>query len=239
MRHIPKTVEPSSISQWKMAQASICPPVGRSYESFSRKKQLRGELVAEQHGLCAYTGAPIDDRIGDLQNPVLKFKAHIEHIKPQAVCKQEMDARGEKYDETFGEDTDFRNLVAALEVQGNSVKVSAKSKTEIFGASAHGDELLPVTPVQLNCERRFVYQIDGTVAGKDSDSRETIERLKLNHPTLQEWRRGAIQAFLPDNGPPSRSELQQLINRLSVPVNGRLTEYSFCIVSYLSFLLRK
>ena len=40
-----------------------CPTgVNLDYDAFTRKPQLRRELTAQQFGLCALTGAPIDAR---------------------------------------------------------------------------------------------------------------------------------------------------------------------------------
>src|SRR5437879_712258 len=82
-------------------------PVGLNldYDSFTRKPQLRRELIAQQMGLCALTGVAIDDRLGQValdgyvtsdSGARLRIKAHNAHLKPQSVCKREMISRGEE-----------------------------------------------------------------------------------------------------------------------------------------------
>ena len=233
MRHIPKgKAPPASIREWREVQE----PVGLNldYDSFNRKAALRAELVEEQYGLCGYTGTPLDDRLGGYQETDrnLAFQAHIEHIKPRSVCRLELEERGAEYGREICEDMDHRNLVAALEVRRKP-----PAKSELFGAAAHGNDELPVTPVQPDCEQRFRYDDNGGVTGTDDDAKNTIKLLKLNHTTLEGWRRGAIWGFLPVEVMPTREDLQQMIDVLDGPANGRLAEFSFCIRSHLQFLL--
>ncbi len=66
MRYIQKHAQPpASIREWLEVQEPL--GVNLDSPSFTRKAQLRGELITEQFGLCAYTGAPLDDRLGGYQ----------------------------------------------------------------------------------------------------------------------------------------------------------------------------
>jgi len=230
MRHITKGAEPASIRDWKAVQI----PVGLNldYRNFNSKPQLRSELVAEQWGLCAYTGAPIDDRLSGLHDENLAFQAHIEHVKPRAVCEAELVARGGVYGRELCEDLDFRNLVAALEV-----KRKPPSKSEIFGAASHGNKLLPVTPLQPNCQQRFRYDEYGKVKGLDDQASHTVDLLKLSHRTLEGWRRGAMSAFFSPDIELTREDIEAIISRMENPADGKLPEFCFCILSVAQLLL--
>jgi hypothetical protein len=231
MRYISKSVDaPTSISDWLADQL----PVGLNldYRSFNDKRALRLELIAEQYGLCAYTGAPIDERLIGYHDANLVFQAHIEHVKPRSVCEAELKARGGSYGRELCEDMDHRNLVAALEVKRNP-----PARSEIFGAAARGDEILPVTPLQPGCEERFKYDENGGSRGLDEPANTTIGLLKLNHATLTGWRRGAIAGFFPLDLTLSREEIELLVERMARPSDGRLPEFSFCILSFARSLL--
>ncbi len=231
MRHIAKPAEPPpSIRDWLEVQL----PVGLNldYQCFNDKPALRKELIAEQFGLCAYTGTPIDERLGGYNDDNFVFQAHIEHVKPRRVCEDELAARGGVYGRDLCEDMDHRNLVAAIEV-----KRRPPSRSEIFGAAAHGDELLPLTPLQPDCEVKFRFDDNGGIQGVDEAASRTVELLKLTHATLVGWRRGAIAAFFPVDLQLSKEELEQLTDRLDQPTDGRLPEFSFCIRSYARSLL--
>ncbi len=231
MRHITKPVEPpQSIREWLESQL----PVGLNlnYGNFNHKPALRQELIAEQFGLCAYTGTPIDERLSGYLDSNFAFQAHIEHVKPRRVCEDELVARGGVYGRNLCEDMDHRNLVAALEV-----KRQPPAKAEIFGAAAHGDNSLPVTPLQPGCEERFRFDASGAIDALDRDASMTVELLRLKHPTLGGWRRGAIAGFFPIDLELTRAEIEQLIEGLDQPTDGRLPEFSFCIRGYAQSLL--
>jgi hypothetical protein len=231
MRYIVKSADPpASIREWLVVQL----PVGLNldYPSFNDKPALRRELIAEQYGLCAYTGTPIDVRLVGYRDANLVFQAHIEHVKPRSVCKAELIARGGNYGRDLCEDMDHRNLVAALEVKRNP-----PARSEIFGAAAHGEEVLPVTPLQPECEERFQFDENGGIHGLDEPARTTIGLLKLDHATLITWRRGAIAGFFPPDLALTRVEIEKLVEQLAQPTVGRLPEFSFCIRSYAMSLL--
>lgn len=231
MRYIPKrTDRPLSLEAFLVDQL----PVGLNldYQSgFSDKPALRAELIAEQFGLCAYTGTAIDARLGSHRaaNPDLKLQPHIEHLKAQSVCRQEIVDRGGKVSFDLGEDMDHRNMVAALEVKG--------SRAEQFGASARTNAPLLVLPTQPDCESRFAFSESGRVRGLDPDAVDTIARLKLNHTTLEGWRKVAMETFLDPIVVTSRQDLEIIVAAMDVPANGQLAEFSFCIKSVANQLL--
>ncbi len=233
MRYIQKSDEPpASIRGWLEVQEPL--RINLDYDSFTRKPELRAELIAEQFGLCAYTGAPLDDRLGGYHGQVenLSFQPHIEHIKPRSVCQAELEVRGGEYGHEVCQDMDYHNLVAALEV-----KRKPPAKSEIFGAAAHGDELLPITPIQPNCEIRFRFDENGGISGLDADAAKTVALLKLDHTTLEGWRRGAIAGFFPVGEALTRERIERIISVLNTPSAGRLAEFSFCINGYARSLL--
>jgi hypothetical protein len=127
---------------------------------------------------------------------------------------------------------DHRNPVAALEV-----KRKPPARSEIFGAAAHGDEVLPVTPLQPDCEERFQFDENGGIHGLDESARKTIGLLNLDHATLIGWRRGAMAGFFPPELELTRAEIERLVEQLAQATDGRLPEFSFCVHSYARFLL--
>jgi len=248
MRYIAKPAEePVAIREYVAAQT----PVGHGldYKTFSQTASPRGgsrggelcqELVAQQFGLCAYTGAGIDERLGRLSDPSqrLKFKAHNEHLKPQSVCKQEVEALGHVYGAVVGEEMDHRNIVAALMVEGagGGIKVD---KSELFGAAHRGNDSVPVVPTNPTCENRFTYHPeDGSISATahgDTDADESIRVLNLNNGTLSGWRLHAIDTFT--EVILSRADAELVIQRTTVPQDGRLPEYCFAIRQAAQLLL--
>ena len=233
MRHIAKQpTPPPSLAGFLQVQLPV--GVNLDYDQgFTRKPQLRRELVAEQFGLCGYTGAPIDERLASLAPisstgtgqtlPRVSFEAHTEHLKPQSTCRQELVARGKRPGIDLGEDMDHRNMIAALLVKG--------AEREQFGAAVRGDTPVPVWPTHPGCDRRFRYHRNGGVEGRDSGAKETVEVLKLHHGTLCGWRQAALDVFLDPSVVVTHEDLRELISRIDQPRNGKLAEYSFVVRS--------
>ena len=204
--------------------------VNLDYGSFTRKPQLQRELTAQQFGLCALSGAPIDGRMGRFApdgyitaatGERLKIKSHNAHLKSQKVCKEEMVARGEEPGRAVGEDMDYRNIVAALLVEG--------AQDEMFGAAAQEDKLLRVKPTDHGCEARFHFDGNGDVHGLDADARDTVDTLKLGHRTLSGWRREAIGVFTDPEVIRTQTDLDAVVSAMDTPTNEQLPAYCFAI----------
>jgi hypothetical protein len=234
MRFIQKpAAPPPSIATFLQNQLPV--GVNLDYDQgFGRKEELLHELTAQQYGLCAYTGAPIDDRMANLQPPPSaqsrpRFLAHNEHLKPQSVCKKELIDGGKSLGRDLGDDMDYHNIVAALLVEG--------SDKEQFGAASRGNQLLPVWPTHPNCETRFMFARDGKIMGVGVDGVTTVDVLRLNHETLTGWWLATFDVFLDPRVIQTREDVEALIARLDQPQNGRLVEYCFCIKNVAKSML--
>lgn len=229
MRWIDKTgPPPTALEEYLEIQRPT--GVNLDYDSFTRKPQLRRELTAQQFGLCALTGTAVDDRLGTLaadghvttkSGGHLKIKAHNAHLKPQKLCKQEMIARREVPGHAVGEDMDYRNIVAAILVEG--------APDERFGAAAQEDKLLRLKPTDQGCETRFYFDSNGDVRGVDADASDTVDILKLDHRTLSGWRRETIDVFTDPEFIRSPADWDAIIAAMDTPVNGQLPPYCFAI----------
>lgn len=242
MRYILKQPQPpNSIRDYIANQTPV--GFGLDYATFSqtpspeggsRSGQLCRELTVEQFGLCAYTGAGIDARLGQVgqSNSSLMFKCHNEHLKPQSVCRAELMASGLKPGEDLGDDMDHRNIVAALEVSGGNRKVDSK---DLFGATHRQNNPVPIFPTDPACDSLFAFDGNGIVSGLNNQSIATIDVLNLNHGTLQGWRANAINSFV--EAIESREDAQRIIDATSVPIGGKLPEYCFAIRQVVQSML--
>ena len=193
------------------------------YRSFTRTAELRGFLIEEQKGLCAYTGAGLDDRLVK-RAPArddYSFKPHIEHLKSQRQCRAELEARGGVVGRDLGEDLSYPNLVAAIEVAG--------TPSEHFGAVTRGDAPLPIVPTNPACTTAFLYAETGKILGTGPDANTTIANLRLDHETLNGWRSGAIQGLLPLGARTARATLKALVAILEDEARPSLPESSFVV----------
>ena len=225
MRFIAKGYVPVCLQNWVDAQLAIEEPVNVTYAAFPSGKQLLGELTDEQFGLCGYTGAPVEgERVSGLKNSTASpafFRNHIEHLKCQAFCKQEVRSAGHTYGSVLGDDLNYHNMIAALEVKGSEV--------EQFGAVIKKDKILPILPTDPKCHDHFSYREDGGVVGRTEAGSEAINLLRLDHTTLCGWRVSAINEWLDDDILQSREDILEVIGALRMAIDGKLPEFSFVI----------
>lgn len=171
MKHITKGSPPPELKQWFEGQ-----PIqgGRrlncSYHDMPTviKSLIKQRLLQEQGHLCCYTGIRINED-----------RSHIEHFVPQSLCADY-------------EDVAYNNLLAAFPGRGQICP---------FGAQAKGNWYNPtqmVNPLHGRCEARFRFNQFGKIlaAPNDQGAEETIRHLRLDHDTLTEYRRQAIETAL-------------------------------------------
>jgi hypothetical protein len=225
MRYIAKEDVPACLQNWVDAQLAMEETVNVTYAAFPSGKQLLEELTDEQFGLCGYTGAPVDEgRVSSLKISAASpapFGNHIEHLKSQAVCKKEVRSAGLTYRRVLGDDLNYHNMIAALEVKGSEV--------EQFGAAIKKDKILPIFPTDPECHDHFSYREDGGVDGRTEAGSEAISLLRLDHQTLCGWRVSAINEWLDDDILQSREDIHEIITALRMAIDGKLPEFSFVI----------
>jgi uncharacterized protein (TIGR02646 family) len=214
MRFIAKGAEPSALTVWKkMMQAS---PENLNYGNLpgNEREAVKRSLLKEQAYLCAYTLRRLDG----IEN------CHIEHVEPQNVAQEK--------------DLDYGNMAACFPKDGGDTSHG-------YGAPVKGGtRMIPsvnfVSPHSAGCETRFIYNDKGGVspAGTDEAAQKTIETLKLDHGSLMELRRHAIEAhglslrlrtIRTSRNLKSATEARRFAAEVMLPdSNGRLEPY--CVV---------
>lgn len=227
MRRIVKSRTPECLRQFIEAQLSIEPePVNVTYACFPGKANLLAVLTSEQFGLCGYTGAPVDERISNLasHSGQATFKSHIEHLKSQATCKQELTESGGEFGKDLCDDLNYLNMIAAVEVRG--------AESEHFGAVKKKSLVLPVLPTQEQCDEWFKFhEANGGIEGLNTAAEQSIGVLKLDHDTLKGWRKSAIDVWLDPQIIQTREDLEEVVRAMDEPVEGKLPEFAFVIES--------
>jgi uncharacterized protein (TIGR02646 family) len=221
MRHITKGAEPAELIAWKAGNRAL-PNYCYTSLSSAHRLILRAALVAEQRGLCAYTGRRID-----------LDSCHIEHLRPQAHCAN-------------GEDVEYRNLVAGVPAPNTpQLPYGAHQKADWPAVT---EEHLFVSPLSGGCATRFSFKLNGEVDAAnaaDVAATETILRLGLNSKALVQLRKAAIEATLQirGRGPASigiadaRRRLRGLVQ--AEQQAGILEPYSFVLVQALAWHIRR
>lgn len=189
MKHIRKRGAPHKYITWRKKVR------GTNDEDYRRlssplKATLHKALIEEQGGLCAYT-----------MKRVCMTDSHIEHIKPESICRAKQP----------GSDLDYQNLVACYpkEGMGRRYRYGAQHKGNWWANNG----VLFVSPLEPACEKRFRFDLAGEIhAVKNCISAiTTIDVLKLDHKSLTEERKRAIEVYIyGENGddPLSKTKVQ-------------------------------
>lgn len=233
MRRIVKNQTPNCLQTFIEGQLAIKPPVNLTYRDFPEKAALLAILTTEQFGLCGYTGAPVDKRISNLTSPLgqATFRSHIEHLKCQARCRQELTDSGLEFGRDLCDDLSYLNMIAAVEVRG--------AEREHFGAVKKKDLALPVLPTQEKCDEYFKFrEVDGGIEGLNDDAEQSIGVLDLGHETLKGWRKSAIDVWFDPQVIQTREDFEKVALAMEEPFEGKLPEYAFVIGSIAREYLR-
>lgn len=173
MKYIAKGNAPAVLTRWfegqKNEQGEYINVTYRMDLPPYVKQIIHQQLISEQGALCCYTGLRITEA-----------NSHIEHFFPLHQCHNH-------------EDVDYANLLAAF---------GTDKKQELFGAHMKAgwyDRVLLINPMRQSCESSFKFDKIGGIKAAHPDNvaaKTTIKKLKLDHPSLIEMRKQAIDSAL-------------------------------------------
>jgi uncharacterized protein (TIGR02646 family) len=221
VRTIRKRQPPASLTTWRAPRMAGNRPLGTdcTYAELRRCANVVADveagLLAEQGGLCAYTG-----------RRVATGSFHLEHLLPQQHC-------------SYGEDAEYGNIVACWPEPncGYEPRYGARRKANWPSRPELGQFVSPLRP---DCSARFAFDQLGEIAAadeQDAPAKETITRLALLDGELTDLRANAIRGFLAPAGKwltlPQCHRLVEQLDRLSASVNSGsgylLTPYCFAL----------
>lgn len=224
MRKIEKRVQPEELTQWRAANQADPGGGGINYGYAALRQapavvdRLVDSLLAEQGGLCAYTGR----RIGH-------DSAHVEHVVAQAHCAR-------------GQDVAYDNMVACWPKPNSQRGQYGAHPKEDWPAP--GQEAQFVSPLSNGCEARFIFNQRGEIKPADPADQaaaKTIGKLKLDHKLLTALRRSEIESVLGTMRGLSLKEARQRLRGIEAAeatlTNGadvQLDPYCFALKQALS-----
>jgi uncharacterized protein (TIGR02646 family) len=181
MKRIQKGRECPELEGWRARNAAAPQNLVYGGGGFPNPEVLAA-LLREQGYLCGYTLKLIDET-----------SAHIEHVKPQTLCRREDDAleAAQQVRERF--DVAWGNMVACFPAPGAPRPEYGAVKKDDWWPKNGLDGF--VSPLVDGCEARFRFELNGEIkVADDADvaARETIEKIRLNDERLQELRRRAF-----------------------------------------------
>lgn len=101
--------------------------------------------------------------------------------------------------------------------------------------------MIPITPLQEDCQIHFIYDEFGGVQGDNEDAQKDIDILNLNCEWLQKRREAAIEGAIYDedyNLLPDEELKKYLATIMCTDANGRHSEFCFVIKNVIEGLLK-
>lgn len=173
---IRKNHEPVSLTQYRAGG-------GKKYDNLdsNTKNDIRDSLLKEQGYLCAYCMNRIGRRNGADNYKDVK----IEHVKPRSVTQKSSDPHINMLE------IDYGNMVAVCSGVTNGTFHCDTSK---------GDTEIHLHPCDPGVETSIRYGLkDGTIQSTNELWNEDItnkDKLNLNHPTLKNNRKAALDGMI-------------------------------------------
>ncbi len=201
MKHVVKHLEPEAFIDWKALANEDWQP---TYDDLSGapKAAVKRALMQDQGFLCCYC-----------ERRLTESDCHIEHFQPQS--------------DPAVDPLDYGNLLCSCQ---NQIKKGAPRHCGNLKDNWYDPELL-VSPLDPGCENRFLFEGDGLIKPADKHdqaARETITRLGLDIPKLNDLRASVIEPFLEDSL--THDELRRFVlGYLSMGEDGRFGEFSTTI----------
>jgi uncharacterized protein (TIGR02646 family) len=213
MKRVVKGAEPQLFKDWKALASEDWRPRYCDLRD-PEKGALHDALLAEQGGVCCYCGRCVS-----------RADSHIEHFRPQ-----------EAYDSNA---LDYGNLHASCirETLPGLPLHCGHAKGGVF------DEKAIIEPTDPDCERRFIYPPDGSIASavkEDDSAAYMIQLLKLDLAILRDRRADALgkvfdPVFLETM---SREELMDVVSAYRAPdASGSMTDFGHVIARHAERLL--
>lgn len=181
MKKINKGQPPNELTKWRTDNAAVPQNLFYGLAEFPLG-QVLGTLLEEQGHVCAYTLLRLNGE-----------SAHVEHLKPQTICKSDDEARDLARQPRLREDIDWNNMVACFPKPNQLARPEYGAVKK--GKWWHAEDF--VSPLQANCEGRFRFTSDGEISPTvttDVAAKTTIQKIWLGNKKLSELRKKAYLA---------------------------------------------
>lgn len=212
MKNITKTAQPRELIQWKADNAATPQNLVYGGGDFPAAA-VRQALLAEQWHLCAYTLRHLKTWAQcQADGNDTRASCHIEHLLPQSR-------------RVPGEDIDYRNMVACYPPSQSALACDFGAHAKADFDPSRGGFVSPLSPA---AEAQFLFDERGSVAGRTADGHQTIDLLKLNHPTLVNDRAASIKGYLHPRGKKLTAQAARRLAQLIMQPDAQRCLPAYC-----------
>lgn len=214
LRFIEKGSSPSIFEEWKANECEDWKPTWSDLRG-REKQSLREALASDQGYICCYCGERISSNT----------ETEIEHVYPRSLCTEDENKK-----------LDYQNLLASC--SGGKIKRMCNLPSSLSCNHKRGDILLKISPLDTECEERFLFTFDGQILAKnrsDVECEQTIKDLGLDIERLKNKRQASLKPFLSLD----REDAKKIIEYLGVKQideeSGKLSykPFNFVIIDFL------
>lgn len=207
MKYIQKHSPPPELVAYRQAPGASYPKMTRKKGLYKKVKQA---LAKEQGYICCYCGRRISGGTD----------SQIEHFFAKGTPV---------YDEM---QLDYEtNLLACCDGGKQERAKRTIRSQDLYCESVKGSNILPVNPLTIECEDKFLFSDDGEVIGVTKDAEVTIKILNLNSPVIKNMRKYAIDNYALVPPVSWEDELHRLKSRNS---RDQYEEFCFVLEAYIS-----
>ena len=174
-----------------------------------RYKETKRSLLEEQGYICCYCGRRIYNN----------EESQIEHIFAKGTAaykKLQLDYE--------------KNMVACCDGGKKERSEGTINKEYLYCEAVKGDQILPINPLTIECERKFLFDENGGIIGVSKDAEVTIEMLNLTSPVITNKRKAAIKYYIDYPVSDWNVEYARLSKK---DCSGRFEEFCFVLQRYI------
>lgn len=173
-----------------------------------RYKETKQSLLEEQGYICCYCGRRIDYEGSQIEHIFSKGTA--------AYKKLQLDYE--------------TNMVACCDGGKKERSEGTINKEYLYCEAVKGDKILPINPLTIECERKFLFDENGDIIGVSKDAEVTIEMLNLTSPVITNKRKAAIKYYIDYPVSDWDAEYMRLSKKDAL---GRFEEFCFVLQRYI------
>lgn len=209
MKYIRKNLPPQSLIDYRKDSEA-------TYNNLKKNQAIYLEtkisLCKEQGYICCYCGRRIN---GDR-------RTQIEHLYPKGYAQyKDMQLDYEN------------NLLACCDGGKSELADNAGDKNYLYCDAAKGEQIIPISPLTVECENKFIFDENGDVFGTGKDAEATIKILNLNSPIIKNMRKYAIDYYEEYCNSFTADDWRHEVDELNNMIDGKFVEFCFVLQSYI------
>ena len=182
---------------------------------------LKKQLFEDQGGICCYCGMKLEYSFDP--------QYRVEHVRPKETCR-----------ELVGE---YKNLLLSCkatkeEIDARNKAPKKKRKDMMHCDEAKGPAEIMYSPLNPDCEKAYIYNLQGVVKGLNENAKMDIETLGLDCAYLKRRRKEALDVLYDDDELLPEELLRAYKEKVLIrDEDNKLSEFCFVIANVIEQII--